>query len=293
MRDHYSDFEELRPLGESTHVPDDGLSGRGNTERAERKRKEGLGSYPDRVRSARSECSSCGASIPANRTKCRFCLSNHLDGTSNDSRTPDTEWTLLHVVHLLVEASTFYAAVAKGAAAATLLTKADRDPAVDDCQLIYDRDTKPAAQLTEKWPSIPEAVRVTSESGERLLTAACERTGQTESTQSRSDGAHTTFLYDEGGRNVREGDRLTVLLESAENDVWLVPAIALQHSVDDHSENRQPSAPSKARLECRECGRMTKHQFQEFESLPDDEWSGQPMWECQVCQSPRHGPSPQ
>jgi len=33
-----------------------------------------------------------------------------------------------HVVYLLVEASTFYAAVAKGAAGATLLTKADRDP---------------------------------------------------------------------------------------------------------------------------------------------------------------------
>jgi len=32
-----------------------------------------------------------------------------------------------HVVYLLVEASTFYAAVAKGAAGATLLTKADRD----------------------------------------------------------------------------------------------------------------------------------------------------------------------
>jgi len=34
--------------------------------------------------------------------------------------------TLLHVVHLLIEASTFYAAVAKGAAAATFLAKTDR-----------------------------------------------------------------------------------------------------------------------------------------------------------------------
>ncbi|WP_225336168.1 biosurfactant protein 1 [Halomicrobium urmianum] len=294
MTDHYSGFEELRPLGEANHVPDDGLSGRGNTERAERKRKEGLRSYPDRVRSARSECSSCGASIPGNRTKCRFCLSNHLDGTSDSSRPPDTEWTLLHVVHLLVEASTFYAAVAKGAAAATLLAKTDRDPAVDDCQLIYDLDARPATQLTDKWPSLPEAVRVTSESGEQLLTAARERTGQAESTQSRYEGAHTTFLYDERGNDVRDEDRVTELLESADDDVWLVPSIALQRSVDDNqSENRQPSVPSKTQLECRKCGRMTKHQFQEFESLPDDEWSGQPMWECQVCQSPRHGPTPQ
>jgi hypothetical protein len=198
------------------------------------------------------------------------------------------------VVHLLVEASTFYAAVEKGAAAAMLVTKADRDPAVDDCQLIYDLDTKPAAQLTDRWPSLPEAVRVTSESGEQLLAAARERTGQTELTQSQREGAHTTFLYDEGGHDVCNENELTDLLESAGDDVWLVPAIALQRSVDDdHSENHQPSAPSKARLECRECGRMTEHQFQEFESLRDDEWSGQPMWECQVCQSPRHGPTPQ
>ena len=200
MTDHYSDFEELRPLGEATCVPDDELSGRGNAGRPERQRRERLESYPNRTGSTQSECSACGASIPANRSKCRFCLSNHLDRTSDESSTPDTEWTLLHVVHLLVEASTFYAAVAKGAAAATLLTKADRNPAVDDCQLIYELDTKPAVQLADKWPSLPEAVRVTSESGEQLLTAARERTGQTETTQSQAEGAHTTFLYKEGVR---------------------------------------------------------------------------------------------
>ncbi len=291
MNGRQSDFEELRPLGEANHVPDNKLSGRGNAGQGEGLRKERLESYSNRTRSARNECSSCGASIPANCTKCRFCLSNHLDGTSDDSRTPDTEWALLHVVHLLVEASTFYAAVAKGAAAARLLTKADRDPAVDNCQLIYDLDVEPAAQLVDKWPSLPEAVRATSESGEQLLAAVRERTGQTESAQSRREVAHTTFLYEEGGHGVRDEDRITDLLENAEDDVWLVPAIALQRSVDDdQSESRQPNAPSKTRLECRKCGRMTEHQFQELESLPDEEWSGQPMWECQVCQSPRHGP---
>jgi len=280
MNGRQSDFEELRPLGEANHVPDDQLTGRGNAGRAGGQRREGLESYPDRTRSTRSECSSCGASIPVNRTKCRFCLSNHLDETSDDSRPPDTEWTLLHVVHLLVEASTFYA-------------KTDRDPAVDDCHLIYDLDARPAAQLTDRWPSLPEAVRVTSESGEQLLTAARERTGQTKSTQSRCEGAHTTFLYEEGGHGIRDEDRLTDLLENAEDDAWLVPGIALQRAVDDdHSENRQPSASSRVRLECLKCGRMTEHQFQEFESLPDEDWSGQPMWECLVCQSPRHGPDP-
>jgi hypothetical protein len=149
---------------------------------------------------------------------------------------------------------------------------------VDDCQLIYDLDTKPAAQLTDKWPSLPEAVRITSKIGEQLLTAVRAREEQAESTQSPYEGAHTTFLYDEGGHDVSEESRLTGILERAESDVWLVPAMALQRSVDDeHSESRQPSVPSKTQLECHKCGRTTEHQFQEFESLPDDEWSGQPM----------------
>jgi len=154
MNERRSDFEELRPLGEATRVPDDELSDEG-TLGEQGTTKRGPESYPDRTRSTRCECSSCGASIPANRTKCRFCLSNHLDGTSDDSRTPDTEWTLLHVVYLLVEASTFYAAVAKGAAGATLLTKADRS---SGRRLPADLrpDTKPAVQLTDKWPSLPK-----------------------------------------------------------------------------------------------------------------------------------------
>nr|WP_238709569.1 hypothetical protein [Natronorubrum halophilum] len=184
MADYYSDLEELRPLGEATRVPDDRLSGRENAEQGERQRRERLESYPNRTRSTQNECSSCGASVPTNRTKCQFCLSNHLEGTSDESPTLDAEWTLLHVVDLLVEASTFYVAVTKGAAAATLLTKAGRDPAVDDYQLIYDLDAEPAIQLTDRWPSLPGAIRVPSESGEQLLTAARERTEQTESVTS-------------------------------------------------------------------------------------------------------------
>jgi len=43
--------------------------------------------------------------------------------------------------------------------------------------------------------------------------------------QSPCEGTHTTFLYDEGGHDVSEESRITGLLERAENDVWLVPAV--------------------------------------------------------------------
>ncbi|MCU4728641.1 biosurfactant protein 1, partial [Halapricum hydrolyticum] len=281
MSGRHSDFEELRPHGEATQMPDIELLSCDDDEPRYRRINNACTGYPNNAKATKNECSSCGAVVHACQTKCQFCLTNHPGDTNSDYHSSEGEWNLLHIVHLLVEASTFYAAVAKGAAAATLLTKADRDPAVNDCQLIYDLNTEPATQLSDKWPSLPEAVRVTSEDGEQLLVAVRERTGQTELTQSQRKGAHTTFLYEEGGHGVRDEDRLTELLESAEDDVWLVPSIALQRSVDDdQSENRQPSVPSKTRLECRKCGRMTEHQFQEFESLPDDEWSGQPMWEC-------------
>lgn len=294
MYNQYSDFEELRPTGEASHIPDEKLNEGLDGDPRRQRVATTMGDYPDEPSIIGTDCQSCGASIPAGQTKCRFCLTNHLGAPTDNQQPADIEWTLLHVVQLLVEASTVYHALAKGAAAATFLAKPDRDPAVDDCQLLYDFDDAPATQLTDEWPSLPDTVRATSERGERLLAVARERTPWTESTEAPRGEAHTTFLYDEEGHSIRDVDRLTGLLESAEDDVWMVPAIALQRSVDDvQSESRQSSAPSKTRLDCRSCDRTTVHQFQEFESVPVENWTGQPMWKCQVCQSPRHGPAPE
>jgi len=291
MTDQYADYEALRPLGEATHVPDDQLTSSGEPRR---QRTEDVDAgYPDDPTAASTQCESCGASIPADQSKCRFCLTNHLEA-ADEQGTSNAERTLLHVVQVLVETSTFYSAVAKGSAAATLLARADDDPVVDDCKLIYDLDEEPAPQLVDQWPSLPSATRVTSECGNQLLAAARERTAWTETTQSRHDGEHATFLYDETGSEVRTEARLASLREDADDDLWLVPAIALQESVDK-TDTEQPrrERPNRTHLECRECGRETKHRFREFEAVPDDEWTGQPMWECQRCGTPRYGPEPE
>jgi len=244
------------------------------------------------TRPTESECASCGTSIPATQTKCEFCLTYHLDGSDDEQNRPTDESTLLHVVHLLVEASTFYAAVAKGSAAATLLSKPDKDPAVDECLMIYDLDEAPAQQLADRWPSLPEAVRVRSKEGEQLLAAARDRTVWTDVSQSLRGDQHETFLYDEAGYAISETTQLTSKLETTD-DLWLVPAIALQDPVDDvHEESHQPSIPTKHRMECWECEQETEHCFNEFESLPSEQWSGQPIWECRVCGNPRYGPQP-
>ena len=276
MNDHQSDFEELRPLGEATSTPDAELAESVDNE-VDDSTTEYPPGYPDEIAQTESECASCGTLIPATQTKCEFCLTYHLDGSDDEQNRPTDESTLLHVVHLLVEASTFYAAVAKGSAAATLLSKPDKDPAVDECLMIYDLDESPAAQLADRWPSLPEAVRVASVEGRQLLAAARDQTVWTDEPQSGCEERHGTFLYDEAGYGISETTQLTCKLETTD-DLWLVPAIALQESVDDiYEESHQSSVPAKHRMECWECDRETEHRFDEVESLPSADWSGQPI----------------
>ena len=292
MTDQYADYEALRPLGEATHVPDDQLASSSGEPR--RQRSGGVDAdYPDDPTAAATECESCGASIPASQSKCRFCLTNHLEG-ADDQDTSNAERTLLHVIQLLVEASTFYGAVGKGSAAATLLAKGDDDPVVDDCKVIYDLDEEPAPQLVDQWPSLPSATRVTSECGEQLLAAASERTSWTETTPSRHNDKHATFLYDETGSGVRAERSLVSLREDADDEIWLVPAIALQQSATEtRSEYSGHERPNRTHLKCRKCGQETEHRFREFEVVPDNDWIGQPMWGCQRCGTLRYGPDPE
>ena len=291
MPDQYADYEALRPLGEATHVSDDQLTSSGEPRR---QRTEDVDAgYPDDPTAASTQCESCGASIPADQSKCRFCLTNNLEA-ADEQGTSNAERTLLHVVQVLVEASTFYSAVAKGSAAATLFAKADGDSRVDDCKLIYDLDEGPAPQLADQWPSLPSAVRVASECGEQVLAAASERTSWTEMISSCHDGEHATFLYDETGSGVRTEARLASLREGADDDLWLVPVIALQRSdAETSNEYSRHERPNRTRLECRECGRETEHRFREFEAVPDNDWTDQPMWGCQRCGTPRYGPEPE
>ncbi|SDD90125.1 hypothetical protein SAMN05192552_106711, partial [Natrinema hispanicum] len=104
----------------------------------------------------------------------------------------------------------------------------------------------------------------------------------------------TTYLYDEGGTGIRDEQRLATLLDNAGDDAWLVPAIALQQAPQEREPEHQDSGiPTKERLECHQCGRTTDHQFSDHESVPDETWTGHAIWECQICGTPRYGPSPE
>ncbi|WP_254525949.1 hypothetical protein [Natrinema caseinilyticum] len=294
MTDRDSDFEELRPTGEASHIPDETLSEVDDGEPDQQRIETSTTGYPDIPTETDTECRSCGAPIPTDQTKCLFCLTNHLEDRSSEIDGPATEWTLLGVVHMFVESSTFYGAVAKGAAAATLLASNPTESTVDVCTIIYDLEDEPAAQLADRWPVLPAAARISSTGGEQLLAAARDRTAWTDQSAVDSDCEPTTYLYDEGGSGIRDEQRLATVLDNAGDDAWLVPAIALQQTPDKREPEHQDSLiPTKERLECHQCGRTTDHRFSAHESVPDETWTGHAIWECQVCGTPRYGPSPE
>ncbi|WP_248898315.1 hypothetical protein [Haloplanus halobius] len=291
MTGRYSDYEALRPNGEATHVPDDQLTG-GGEPRRQRSGSIDAG-YPDDPTAVATECESCGASIPAGQAKCRFCLTNHL-GNEAIGMDETADPTLFGIIHLVVESTTFYGAVAKGGAAANLLTSNDAEPAVDDYTLLYDLDEPPAPQLADRWPPLPAAVQLDSGEGEQLLRAARDRTGWHGQEASERQEQAPTRLYDQRGDGIRDTSRLTEVLDDTDDAVWLVPAIALQQSGAENSTGHsRHERPNRTHLECQECGRETEHRFREFETVPDDEWTGQPMWGCQRCGTPRYGPEPE
>ncbi|GAB7011435.1 hypothetical protein JCM31271_33780 [Halorubrum trueperi] len=291
MNDYYTDFEELRPIGEASHIPDEKLSECGDSATHRQRVATTEKGYPSDATESNTECRSCGASVPDGQTKCRFCLTNHL-GSGATSTNEAASTTFLGIVHLVVESTTFYGAVAKGGAAANLLSANDAEPAVDDYTLIYDLDEAPARQLAEQWPSLPDAVQVASAEGERLLSVARDRTGWHGQGASERQEQAPTRLYDQRGDGIRGALRLDAVLDGADDAVWLVPAIALTESADEGAADRQVSSvPSTQELDCQNCERATDHRFKTHESVPDEAWTGQPIWECRVCGSARYGPS--
>ncbi|GGM75730.1 hypothetical protein [Halarchaeum rubridurum] len=200
--------------------------------------------------------------------------------------------TVLGIVHLVVESPTFYGAVAKGAAAANLLSANEAEPAVDDYTLIYDLEETPARQVADRWPSLPDAVQAASAAGEQLLTAAHDQTGWHGQGATAHQQQAPTRLYDQRGDGIRDESGLGAVLDDADDAIWLVPAMALTESTGEAAADRQVSSvPTTQELDCQTCGRATDHRFKTHESVPDAAWTGQPIWECRVCGAARYGSS--
>jgi len=231
-----------------------------------------------------------GASVPDGQTKCRFCLTNHLESDAA-STNESASTTFLGIIHLIVESTTFYGAVAKGGAAANLLSANQAEPAVDDYTLIYDLDEAPGAPAGRAMALTSRRGTGVVSGGRGALSAARDRTGWHGQEASERQEQAPTRLYDQRGDGIRDASRLDAILDDADDAVWLVPAMALTESTGEAAADRQIRRYRRQELDCQNCGRATDHRFKTHESVPDAAWTGQPIWECRVCGSARYGPS--
>ena len=273
MNQKEQDHRELRPLGEAVPTSDPALEEQNRFNRTSRQ--------GDQTPTTESGCRSCGAPIPSNRTKCLFCLDEHIEPT--DEGTAASSEDLLGVFFIAVSARTEYEAVAKGAVACRKLVS-DTGP-IDGYQLVDDID-EPAPQLVERWTSLPAATSLNSEPGQQLLERLVDVLNEY---FSRWSPAHRGFpiLYDEWGHAL---ENVTELKESRQ---WLVPALALHEQPKlDHSTKDGLSIPTKTQLFCRHCEEETIHVFESRDTSPESSVPATPVWECHRCQRPRHGPEP-
>ena len=268
MTDRNSDRDAFQPVGEGALVPDPALDHPTDGQPTRQREASHSGGYPDGTTDTDRTCVSCGASIPAEQRKCRFCLDHELD-VASEAGAGDTEQTLRGVIQFLVEAGMFYAAVAKGVAAASLLTSAPDEP-FDDCTLIYDLEDEPAPQITERWPTLPAATEVTSAAGDALLSAARDRTEWEENGRSDRPQKEIPCVYDKRGQGIRVESPLERTLDGGDQ-LWIVPAIAVETVPSETgSTSARAEIPTLTVLECQHCRSETEPRFSIHESLPDE-----------------------
>lgn len=112
--------------------------------------------------------------------------------------------------------------------------------------------------------------------------------------ESESHQETTTRLYDESGGRIRDVSHLeTILDDDGDGDeAWLVPTLALSATTDEKEvSSQQAMISTRDQLECQNCRQGTDHRFRTYESIPDEAWTGQPIWECDVCGTTRYGQS--
>lgn len=104
----------------------------------------------------------------------------------------------------------------------------------------------------------------------------------------------TSADYEQFERAQLAQDRDITGIETADVDdeAWLVPVMGLSDTTNEREVSRKEATiPSKKRLDCQHCGRSTAHRFSTHDSVPDENWGGQLIWECQVCGTARYGPA--
>jgi len=282
------DREAFQPRGEATHVPDRSLESRDESYG----RLDGTG-YPNAGESMSKACRGCGQPIPGDQRKCATCLEHHIEsvGTTGDEHTAPT--AVPRVIFAVVEATCDYTALAKGAAACTLLQRRRVNP-LEDCQLIDDVTETPADTLHDTWDELPAAVRIETEQGRKLLSVATKHIDRAEE-GGHSDGERTlSRLYDESGHSVLNREQIESWTDTADGEYWLISILgAEKHPAENRTKPPKSQRSNTEHIHCRRCEETTPHRFSDHEQLPEEAEDGNPIWQCQACGTARFGPAPE
>ena len=282
------DREAFQPRGEAAHVPDRSLEARDESY----DRLDGTG-YPNAEELTSKACRGCGQPIAADQRKCATCLEHHIESadTTGDGQTAPSP--VPRIIFAVVEATCDYTALAKGAAACTLLQRRRVNP-LEDCQLIDDVAETPANTLHDTWDELPAAVRIETEQGRKLLSVATKHIDRAEE-GGHSDGERSLpRLYDESGRGILNEEQIKSWTDTADGERWLIPILgAEQHPAENRTKRRKSQRSNTEHIHCRRCKETTPHRFSDHEQLPEEAWDGNPIWQCQACGTPRFGPAPE
>jgi hypothetical protein len=238
-------------------------------------------------------CRGCGQPIPANHRKCATCLEHHIEPVDTNIGEQPAQTPVPRVIFAVVEATCDYTALAKGAAACTLLQQREATP-LGDCQLIDDVAETPATALRDTWGDLPPAVRIESEKGAQLLSVALKHTDCADRNDHEDGEQSLPRLYDESGRGILNEEQVESWTDTADAERWLIPIIGVeQQSAENHTKRRKFRGPNTVHIHCRCCEETTEHRFSGYEQLPEEAWDGHPIWQCQTCRATRFGPAPE
>lgn len=236
-----------------------------------------------------AHCAVCGVAIPPTRARCV----DHRESSPRASGATDYEWSISKTAIAIIPASNRYHALAIGSSAFRLRDGGHKSRS--SYELFYDIDD-PARILTAGWGSLPDAVPLASEDGQRLLEIAVDKTdwestlsveqslGVTNSPLSDSD----PYIFTENGDGLVDRDRLADFDENPHgesDDYWVVPAVL-------YDRKRNTTGKPVRNRTCSHCGEATQHVFDGYDGgHPSTHVDGVALWTCLTCDT-THGDTP-
>ncbi|UVE52241.1 hypothetical protein KU306_17165 (plasmid) [Haloferax larsenii] len=233
------------------------------------------------VETGPASCEVCAASIPPTRARCV----GHRETSPRVAAPTDYEWSISKTAIAVIPASNRYHAIAIGSSSFRLRDGGHKSRS--SYELFYDLDD-PARILTAGWGSIPDAVPLDSNDGQRLFETAVDKTDwettlsveQSRDVTDSSLSDSNPHIFTETGDGLVNRDQLADFDEQPHcksHDYWVVPAVLYdrKHNTTDKTVRNRT---------CPNCSEATQHVFDGYDGgHPSTHVDGAALWTCLTC----------